>query len=190
MALAVETHPQREQIVQALINGETPKKIAKWVNPRLSHVAIYNYRNAKFQPAMNAAVTAATVASAYSTAKLQEIADNPTRTNQALTELTQTALTADPIRARLAQHQATVDATLERTVSGEKPDPRGVAALIAADLKSLELDCRLTGRLDTRPTTGDVNLAVLVGIPRGSATDDKPEIRQLAPGDVSFSDPE
>jgi hypothetical protein len=76
----------------------------------------------------------------------------------------------EPYIARVRKHQATIDAEMERVSSGEKPDPRGIAALVSADLKGIELDARLTGALDTaRPAGPDVNLAIMVQIPRATA---------------------
>lgn len=76
----------------------------------------------------------------------------------------------DPYLARTAQHRQTIDRSLADAVADK--DGKTVAALIGVDLKGLELDARLTNRLDNRPAGPDLTIQLMVGIPRHSPTVD------------------
>jgi hypothetical protein len=53
--LAVDAHPQKQRIVTALLNQESPYSIAKWVNPPISKVTIWRYRRNHVAPALRIA---------------------------------------------------------------------------------------------------------------------------------------
>lgn len=148
--LAVETHPQRQEIIDCLLAGESGKKIAERLNPKLSHVSIYKFRNQVIKPRLQAARNAA-----------KQLSQNPEAIAAVTSAVNTRVLTealeaAKPLISRIAQHRATVDARIENA------SDKVVAGLISADLKGLELEARLTGLLDGGAHVSVNNVAVLL----------------------------
>lgn len=193
MALTVENHPQRKYIIDALLNGRPVRAIAATLDPALHYTSLQRYKKRHVRPAIAKAVAVAKLSGqVYTNTKTIKTNDVETVSEDVAgvvldeaTQALQTAPIVQPYLARIRQHQATIDGAIEDAKKDK--DGRTVAALVTTDLKGIELDARLTGALDTtRPSGPDVNIALMVQIPRAVPA---PEPRQLGPGDVEFSEP-
>lgn len=171
---SLESHPQRQKIVEAIV-AETPYRlVSAWTNPKVSPAAISRF----------ASRIKSRTADTIHQAKVAIANIDKGVTPELEQAVTRAALTAaaDPFVARILKHQATVDAEIG-TAAG---DARGIAALVSTDLKGLELHARLTGRLETRSDAPTTNLHVYLGIPRLDPGRSVPQ--QLGPADVEFID--
>jgi hypothetical protein len=160
MASAIDKHPQKQRIIDGLLAGESLRKIAASVTPSVSHVVIQRYRKSVVAPALNNASVLTRVL--HQNGLLDPVEGEAPEAVQAK-QLTSLALTSDPILARIAKHQATLDDSIIDARADK--DARGVASLVGTDLKGLELHCRLTGRLDA--STGPT-VAIQIVCPAGS----------------------
>jgi hypothetical protein len=158
-----KTHPMREQIDTELLAGKTPADIARssWLNPKLSRQAIWGYWVDHVKPRLGANTS---ILKALQDNGLLSEAANVERVGKELERVTGAALLADPYRARIAQHQATADRAM--VTAEANGDGRTVAALISTDLKGLELDARLTGRLDT---SASPSVSIIIQVPQAQA---------------------
>ena len=162
MALAVESHPQREKIIEALLNGESAKKIAKWVNPRLSHVAIYNFRNAKVSPALTGV---SQIANSLQAKVIGTEVSSPESRQQAVKDATRTALTLNPILERMERRRLDRERILQQAEADK--DYRAWAAVDRNEITATELEMRATGQLGESREA--VNVQVALFVPRGPA---------------------
>lgn len=135
----------RAAIIEGLLAGKSLRAVGNSVTPPVHHVVLHKYRQKHIQPTLDGANSLSNA--------LKALAENSGGNSVAIDPITATraALLADPLRARIAQHQAVVDRSLVKAESDG--DGRTVAALIGTDLKGLELDARLSGRLDSAQTT-------------------------------------
>jgi len=140
---ALDSHPQKQKAIDWLLAGQSVRAVAARLHPPVSFNAVQRYKEAVVRPAARAA---ATISAAIGNGK--SLPDNPL--SPAVTTAVQSAIQAQPVAdlylSRIAQHRATTDRCVSQAV--EDGDHRSVAALISTDLKGLELDARLTGRLD------------------------------------------
>jgi hypothetical protein len=141
MVSSIDKHPQRATIIEGLLAGKSLRAIGNSVNPPVHHVVLHKYKRKHIQPTMDGAAVLSTA--------LKALADSGEGNGVTIDAVTATraALLADPYLARTAQHRATIDRSL--TQAEADGDGRTVAALIGTDLKGLELDARLSGRLDS-----------------------------------------
>jgi hypothetical protein len=139
MASVIDGLPQaqRQKVIDALLAGQSLRKVAKLAG--VSHTVVDDYKRKVFTPTLNAAQKLNAV---------KELAQSPQEQVVATTTLTRAVLHSDPLLARIAEHQQTVDAAIGFACDNE--DPKSVAALISTDLKGLELHARLTGRLESQ----------------------------------------
>ncbi len=135
MASVIEKLPeaQRKKVVDALLAGQSLRKVAKIAG--VSHTQVDDYKRTKFMPMLQAAQKLNAV---------RELAESPEDQITNTSNLTRAALAADPLLSRISRHQATLDAEIASATG----DARGVAALIGTDLRGIELHAKLTGRLD------------------------------------------
>jgi hypothetical protein len=188
MAHAVETHPQRKRIIDALLAGQSVRAIAATLDPPMHYTALDRYRREKMQPALrNAAQSAKVLARATSIPANEIPPETAVSLNRAAARALQDAPIVQPYLARIAEHQQTIDAAIGFACDNE--DPKAVAALVTTDLKGMEFHARLMGvSLDgPRQAATEVNLTLMLPIPRALPVEAP---RQLAPADVEFSDPE
>lgn len=162
MAHAVERHPQKDYIVNSLLAGVPIRKIAATIQPTIHYTTINQYRMTVIRPAIKNATILARVSGIDKTMPSEQLAGVVL---QETTKSLQAAPIVDPYLARIAQHAATIDRNL---VNAEADgDGRTVAALVGVDLKGLELDARLTGRLDT---VGATTTTIYVMTPQAAVT--------------------
>lgn len=48
----LQNHPQLQRIIEAYLDGQSPRKIASWCKPAVSHTAIFNYAKNTIDPTM------------------------------------------------------------------------------------------------------------------------------------------
>lgn len=152
MALSLDQHPQLPQVLDWIALGKSDSWIAKKLQPRLDPTTIWRYRKRRMQAETN---PAANVVDILKSKNLISETASVSDLTHAIESATVPSLQADPIRARLARHRDTIDASLAAADDGKT-----VAALVGVDLKGLELDARLTGRLDA-PTVQVVNMVMV-----------------------------
>lgn len=184
----VESHPQKQEIIDALLSGSTLRAIAVTLDPPVSVMALCRYRKSIVRPALRRAAAVAKVQKlSDANGKTMErhgitaVSDDvaPALVQEASLALKHAEMT-DPYLARIAKHQATIDAAI-----AEADDGKTIAALVGVDYKGIELDARLTGRLDHDKPNQSISLAVMVNIPRAIPDAPKP----IPAIDVSFSSP-
>lgn len=189
MAHVVENHPQRKYIIDALLCGRPLRQIAGTLQPSVSIMALQRYKAKIVKPALSNAVIVAKVSGKLppngKTIESPDLTeDEGAVVLRTATNVLRNAPITDPYLARIQEHQRTIDAAIGFACDNE--DPRSVAALVATDLKGIELDARLTGRLDHDKPNQSISLAVMVNIPRAIPDAPKP----IPAIDVSFSSPD
>lgn len=144
---SIESHPQREKIIDALVSRQPYRDIEKWAVPPVTRGSLSRFAS-HFMRDTRAKIDAAKTAITNSG---KELGDDVTAsvTKAAL------AVATDPFLARIAKHQARADAALDAADG----DARGTAALLGADYRGLELAARLTGRLSAG--AGDIVVQVV-----------------------------
>lgn len=155
---AIEGHPQRHKIIEALLAGQTLKQIAAWTEPAVSTAAICRWRRNAIAPA-NQALSAI--------APNNDIHAIPTAAHVDHQAVTRVALlnAADPFLTAVA-HQTTRRARWMRDIedagdySDNGPDYKTLAVLDRNDQSGLELHARLAGRLDA-PAQNQTNIMIV-----------------------------
>lgn len=153
MAHAVESHPQKKHIIDCLLAGMPLRKLAATLDPPIYFTSLQRYKLGIVRPAVRNAHVLAKVLGNGKSLSDDEIAGVALET---ATKAVQAQHVADPYLARTAKHRETIDQAL----AVEGVDGRTVAALIGTDLKGMELDARLTGRLDSG-NSGTTNIYML-----------------------------
>ncbi len=191
MAHSVESHPQKQEIIDSLLSGKTLKQIAVTLSPPLSVMALCRYRKAIIRPTLQKAVAVTTInrrlVANTKTMQAHGLADIPdelaTSAVRETSELLRNAPLVEPYLSRIRKHQETIDEAVDFACQNE--DPRTVAALLATDYKGMEFHARLCGvSLDgaQAPAGANINLAVMVSVPRATVDDPAPSV------DVTYVD--
>lgn len=149
MASSIAEHPQRKKIIDAILSRQAYRDIEKWADPPVTRGSLSRFA-VTLRHKTRDKVSAISEVIAQNANNDKELSPAVTR---AVTEAAMLAV-LDPIRERIAQHQRTIDRSLSTAEINE--DGRTVASLISTDLKGLELDARLSGRLDNQQS-GIVN---------------------------------
>jgi hypothetical protein len=155
----------KKRVIDAMMTGVPAREISRMVaagqpGVTISHVAVTKYRREIVRPAVATA------------AKIQEIQQSPSESGgmiQEAAKLTQAVIAADPWVSRIRKQQEHLDGAYQ--LAKEKEDPRGIAAVAAADTRAIELDARLANRLQDHaaPTT-----QVLIVVPDRSSQQQQP----------------
>ncbi len=152
---AIDTHPQREKIIEALLNEESPQSISKWVNPPLSHVAIWRYRSNKIIPKLSEVQrTAKAMQENILQAASKGIAVNP----ELFKAVTSAAVDADPLLQRINRKYERYENLASS--AAEVLDYQGFAAVDRAETQTMRLHAELTGRLQQAQSTTLVQIVV------------------------------
>lgn len=156
----VESHIQRQRIIEAIASNRPLTEIAAWTDPPLSRAILNRFKSRaiaihdeNFRAAKRAIAT--------------QCSDQPSNSNQAIQKMA-LALAIDPFTQRCVQHQETIDAALVKAKAGEGRDT--IATLIGVDLRGLELYAKLAGRLDA-----GTHIQVSVVVPGTASTPAEPE---------------
>ncbi len=163
MALAVENHPDKDRIINALLSGMSLRKLAATLDPPIHFTSLQRYKLQKVRPVTRNAHAIAKILGKSKAMTAEQLADV---TRELATEAILAAPVADPYLARTAQHRQTIDEALIDAKADK--DGKTIAVLIGTDLKGLELDARLTGRLESRQSGPDLALQFMVMIPRAT----------------------
>lgn len=134
----IETHPQRQRIVESICAGSTLREIAAWTNPRVTPMALSRFK-AKAMAITDNAVAAVKTAIALNKNDLTQV-DPKLVTKAAL------AVAVDPFLSRVAHLDAERE-RLKRVAEGNN-NLGAWSALDGNDLRALELHAKLAGRLD------------------------------------------
>ena len=173
----LEDHPQRKQIIDAIVKKQPYRIILSWANPPISMAAIGRFKQRALaelsaKPKTQAARTAFP---SQNTAievpqPAQTVADNGYR--QSLTSL------ASPFRSRLESTWGIAERTLARaeaavrvvSVDGESvpvgADLSCVAPLLAQAHRNIELLGRATGELEQAQSQNNTQINIMLDIPR------------------------
>jgi transcriptional regulator with XRE-family HTH domain len=172
----IETLPplQKKKVLDAILAGQSLRKVAKLAG--VSHTVIADYKRRVVYPALKTA------------AKIQEVQGIPETGGEIIQEsanLTRAVIAADPILSRMEQRRLDRERLLK--TAEDSADLRGWAAIDRNDISATELEARLTGRLDSQPTGGQVAVVVLpvAGLPGPAA----PVAQVLPAGAVRFLPP-
>lgn len=151
LRLAVEKHPQYQQIVDAMLRGQSDLAISKWITPKVSRVSIAKFRIKKLKPSIAAA------AKIGHPSPPQSVTDDPsTRAHQAA-HLARSGLLSAPLITRVEKMvQGLENATFDALADRER-DLKGIAAVSGAYNKTVET----LGRLQLHP-------GYVPGLPMGS----------------------
>lgn len=164
MALSVELHPQRKQIERDILAGIGYREIAKRVSPPVSPATLQRYGAKMLKPALEKRRADLIKQVSRSVAeKADGVAPELIRSE------TEQRLSAQPF---VRQLQAKYD-RYGRWFKGaeEKEDWRALAALDGAETRTIELDARLHGALDTASQNAQtINIAVVLPAPVQPAT--------------------
>lgn len=157
---AAEKHPQRQEIIDAILAGEALRSIAKRVVPPMNHTTLSRFKLQILTPAVS---TLRGTSSKYS--ELQGLA--------LATGMKQTRL--DPASAVDLMVKQSVHASIDKRIQrreawiksawngGTDPDHRALSAHDRNEFTDLELTARLAGLLQTgAPGETTVNIAVMV----------------------------
>jgi hypothetical protein len=169
---SLESHPQRQRIIDAIVAGRPYREIAAWSSPAVTTAAISRFKSRAIA-VTDQAVIAAKAAFANNDKQLQG-ADTKAVTRAAL------AVAVDPFVAALVKK----DSRRERWIADAEAKPDGMdhRALAAYDRNGtvdLELHARLTGRLEQ---TGP-NIAIQIVCPAPELPDEPAgEVIDILPG--------
>jgi hypothetical protein len=188
MALAFTEHPQFRQAVEWLESGMDSATVATKLQPKVNRTTVWRYWANRRKRIKDAAKVPSTVVSALEERGLLKDGAEVAQLARVVADATETVLAADPYIARMEQLRADRQRVKDMALQGEKPDLRTWSALDRNDLTEIELHARFSGRLESGQRGGDVNLALIVGIPRAAAAPEPP--RQLPSIDVECIDVE
>ena len=150
--VTVETHPQRKRIVDALLNGESARSVAKWTTPPLHFATVARYaRRVKDAAAQQLAV-------AKVLATQRATAESGTE-NEQIELATKLAMTANPVLALIEKKHARYDRWIEG--AEKKEDFRTCASIDGAETKAIELQARMLGLIDAPVSTTNIAVVLL-----------------------------
>jgi hypothetical protein len=152
---AVDTHPQREKIIEALVAGESPQSISKWCNPPINHVSIWRYRRNRIEAKLSQVQQ---TAKALQDNIIQATRDNGVVDPAVIHAATSALTTADPIMSRVLAKYSRYDDMLAK--AQETGDLGGFAAVDRAETQALTLHANLTGRLQSAAPTTLVQIVI------------------------------
>lgn len=161
---SLESHPQRQKIIDAIAAGIPYRDISSWTQPPVTPMALSRYKRSAVDTLIRN-VTSAKAAIANNDSDLT-VVNNEAVTRAALSVASDPFLLAAQKQSdRRGRWIREIEDAGDYTDSG--PDYATLAKLDRNDLTALELHARLAGRLDARPTGGDsVELHLHLGIPR------------------------
>jgi transcriptional regulator with XRE-family HTH domain len=162
---SIDQHPKRNQIIDAILAGQSLRKVAKLAG--VSHTAIADYKRKVVAPAVKN--------SAKSLVK-NNVPAEVSEHIQECTELTHQAVAENPVISRVLEKMERYPRWLQAAENAA--DYRALSSLDGAETRTLELQAKLLGLLqDTAGTTTNVQILVLPPSTR-------PESPQSAQGQI------
>jgi hypothetical protein len=154
---AVDGHPERAKIIEAILAGIPVRQIAQSIGPPpISHHAIAKYRRDVVVPTLKNSSVLSKVLHFQGVNPVECLQDRGER------ELARAALVSDPVMERLRQRAAERERLM--AIAEAKEDIRGWAAVDRNDLTALELEAKLTGRLEAGSGGNPVQIVVPVTV--------------------------
>lgn len=135
---SIETHPQRQRIVESICAGQTLREIASWTNPPVSQMAISRFKSR--------AMVLTAKALNQATSSISKQGDSVTEQGVQAVTRAALAVAVDPFLSRVAHLDAERE-RLKRVAEGNN-NLGAWSALDGNDLRALELHAKLAGRLD------------------------------------------
>ncbi len=151
---AVEAHPKRKQIIEALLSGASSRAVSRDIAPDISHQSINLYRRKVLKPAIR---TAAKLVSTNNSA------DSPARTTAELVETSRQVCAAAPFVERLRADES----RLERALDGSERerDWKGLAAVARVKQGGIRLEAELSGVLAAQQAGPVTNIMIVNASP-------------------------
>lgn len=143
----IDEHPQKDQIIAALVANESSRSIAKWTKPPVSHHAVSRYKCLVVSPAVDCAKSARYIADSKLARQPNDVL--PSRTKAALKEQTKQVLevATDPrvqeYVTELDRHRDVIDRQV--AVADEAGDTRGLAAILTSDTNRIRTRAQIEG---------------------------------------------
>ncbi len=157
MRARVEDHQQYPQMLDWIAKGADAATIARRLQPPLHRSTIWRFIQDRVKSDTRRQTDVVTTLASKGLLR-EGITESQVAEVAKIATVGALSLAADPIRSRLLKHQQTVDACIQDATAAK--DGRTVASLIGADLRGIELDARLTGRLNTDANQITVNIVV------------------------------
>ena len=162
---AVESHPMRQKIIDAILAGQTLKQITAWTVPSVSTASICRFKRnalAKTGRVVNQAVADLI----QSDANLPHYPDS--RVSQSVTQVA-LAVASDPFLCAITKSATRRERWMKDIEDAgdygvDGPDYKALATLDRNDLTGLELHARLAGRLDN--AKAEITINALLNVPR------------------------
>jgi hypothetical protein len=155
----IEDHPQRKRVIDALLAGESPLSVSRWIDPPVSEPSIQRYRKIVVDP--RAASVLAKVAQSQELTNTVQSADiSALRPDPELVKLSGSG---DYLVRRLARKAIRREKWYGM---GERlEDIKGLASLDRVETADIELEAKLTGRL--QQADGGINIGQVVVVMPG-----------------------
>jgi hypothetical protein len=142
MASVIDSHPQRQRIIDAILAGKSLRDIAGSVTPPVSIMAVQRYRQKTVAPIM---ANASVLAKVMQENGLQTVTGDVTETGKAACDVTKAVLLAAPVLAvrekRLGalqeRHDRLRQLMIERGEEMEGEAPGGATGLLARKRKMI-----------------------------------------------------
>ena len=150
---AIDCHPQRNLIVDALLRGDPDAEIVAVIEPKLSTKTLQRYRNGPLKDAIQKA-------------NERRLARQKRQLDLSVPQdrgAVQRAVSEgeDPFLSRLMERKARRDCWL-RDAEGEK-DWRALAALDRTEFQDVEFEAKLVGRFDSTVPATNTMVILLAG---------------------------
>ncbi len=149
-ARAIDVHPQKQQIIDALLEGRPYGEILGWCNPPLCSKTLQRYKTGPLRDAIRRAEEKRRKKRARHLERLGASTLDPAKAQDrgAVTK-TLAETSADPFLERLMERQARRERLLR--VAEAKDDIRGYAMLDSCEHRDIRLQAELAGILDHGP---------------------------------------
>jgi len=131
---AVDRHPQRQKIIDALLSGESPKSIVRWITPSIHFTNIFRYKRLVVLPALKRATQTAKILDQQDL-NLAPVSPQIQENNAVVA--TSQALAEEPLLRRLSAKFARMDGAIKETLEAKDFDV--YARLEAVEARTLEL---------------------------------------------------
>lgn len=157
---AVDSHVQRDEIINALLAGESTRTIALRVTPPVSHMSIARYKNLKIKAALLGNPNSFN--DKQTNAPRRDEVENINR----LANVTKQALDADYITSRINAKLARLDGAIAKTLTAKDYD--AYSKLETNDSKAIELLAKATmhpGFVATASHQTEVTVSTIVVMP-------------------------
>lgn len=165
---AVDTHPQKQKIIDGILSGETIRAIASSAVPPLQPMTIQRYKTSVIKPMLERAAVSERILGTVSGLKdkPKDLSDRSPAI-QAVQKAIQDAPALSIFRQRLEKLHSRIDRTLDKAESAVRverdedgkevfagPDITPLAPLFNAASKNLEMLGRATGELEPQGGSG------------------------------------